>query len=386
MIEAVVGNVIVQVSVEPAPTSGVHLKETPTPLPEGIPRDYAELYKMYAPFVVTALRRYNKVGRNFDEMYAYIWKRLVEKKVITLFMDSVSEKLPKQMTGEQVLKYLGIKKGQWKTKMWKYHVGVPIYSKASLPHVKAVTAHKKTAKAFEAEGNLEEAAKYMKLVEFHKEQRVIIARHQGPWAPTPINAGEFEQGGKSNTAGYAALTAMFDTEDIIILRSMETMRDDGSLILPFKKMRPVDEESISVKATKAHFMAYLSKSIYSDFLNWCRTYRRKWSQDKPMYLRPDNEEDADWERNLVDPAGAKQETQTIISQACTLISKTFRKGMAEEGPGLKCKPVEQTEMEMFELLEQGVPLQEVVKKLQIPDRVRRNILRSIADIRPGQAA
>ena len=346
------------------PLSGVHLKGSTafrdqSTVPEGIPRDYTELYKLYAPFVTTTLRRYNKVGRNFEEMYAYVWKRLVEKDVIRLYMDSVSVQLPPKMTTAQVIDWFGIAEDQWVKRMQAHHIGTPIKSKRG--------------------GG-------------------IIGRRKGPWAPTPINADTFQVEENERVARAAARgedarpqlaprftspEAEFDTEDIMILATMEKQLPDGTVEGPFRDMNP--REMIPVQATKAHFQAYLSKSIWSDFSNWCRTFRRKFAQDKPMYIRPDNEEDADWERNLVDPSGAKQETQTIIRQACTVLSRTLHRGMQELGSNSKCKPVEQTEMQMFELLEQGVPLPEVVKKLEIPDHVRRMVLRSIADIRTNAA-
>ncbi len=52
---------------------------------------------------------------------------------------------------------------------------------------------------------------------------------------------------------------------------------------------------------------------------------------------------------------------------------------------LKCKPVAQTEMQMYELLEQGVPLPEALRKLDVPERVRRAVLKSVADYRSRAA-
>ena len=76
--------------------------------PEEIPRDYEEMFKMYGGFVAATLRKHNKVGRNFEEMHAHIWKRLVEKDVIGLFMASITEKFKPTMTAVEACAYLGV--------------------------------------------------------------------------------------------------------------------------------------------------------------------------------------------------------------------------------------------------------------------------------------
>jgi hypothetical protein len=325
--------------------------------PADIPRDNKELYKNYAPFVAAALRKHNKVGRNFEEMYAHVWARLVEKDILNLFMSSVSEKMPKQLTAMQACKYAGVTFQQWRVKMWRWHVGTPIRS---------------------------------------KHDGRIIGRRQGGWMPTPINANEFiersrERNAKINpkriakglppleeTNGLRSKNALYDIDDVMTLLTMEQPLANGRVACPFRKQGPM-EQPIEVKATKAHFQAYLSKSVYSDWCNWCRTYKRKWEKDGPMYLRTDEEhDDSNWESNLEDPTGMQQETRAVLKQAYTRLSETLYEGMKGVP---KCKPVAQTEMQMFELLERGMPLPEVVKKLDVPDRVRRNIIKSIADIR-----
>ncbi len=327
--------------------------------PEEIPRNYEELHSMYAPFIATALRRHNKVGRNFEELYSYVWQRLVEKDVIELFMDSVRQKLPRRLTAVQACAFLGITFKQWKTKMWSYHLGVPIYSK--------------------------------------HDPEIIIGRRIRGWMPTPLNALDHEMRCREHNAkliaegqkpgpvtnGSQSRDAIYDIYDIVELSMLEdpdkrgTVRGRG----PFRVVR--DTVQPELKATKAHFQAYLSKSIYSDWANWCRTYMRKWEKDRPMFVREtDDPEQETWEQKLRDPAGARQETQIALKQAMGILSTTLHESMrGVDAVALKCKPVKQTEMEMFELLVRGVPLPEVVKKLSVPERVRRNILKSIADIR-----
>lgn len=327
--------------------------------PEDIPRDYNELHRDFGNFIAAAIRKHNKVGRNYEELHAHVWKRLVEKDVIQLFMNSVAEKLPRQLTAIQACAYLGITFKQWKTKMGSYHIGIPIRSK--------------------------------------HDPKVIIGRKQRGWMPTPINAAEFEaechkhnaalvargKDARPVTNGSQRRDAIYDIDDIITLSTMEVLLPNGTVRGPFVKQGPMQHPEI--KATKAHFQAYLAKSIFSDFANWCRTYKRKWSQDRPMFHREgDDNNDADWEQKLVDPGGASQETRAVLKEAVIRISQTLHENM-KGADTLQCKPVEQLEMQMYELLEQSVPLPEVMRKLQVPERVRRAVLKSVADFRSRAA-
>jgi hypothetical protein len=327
--------------------------------PEGVPRDNKELYDLYSQFVAAALRRHNKVRRNFDEMYSFVWQRLFEKDIVTLFMQSVQEKLPKQISALQACKFLGISFEQWRVKMWRFHVGVPIKSKY--------------------------------------DPKRIIGRRQRGWMPTPINADGFllksrERNAKRvargeqpepETKGHRSVNALFDIDDIVTLSVMENLTKKGMVSGPFRKKG--EAQFPQMKATKSHFQAYLSKSVYSDWCNWCRTYKRKWSQDRPMFLRADDEQDdSNWETKLVDPSGMKQETEVGLKEAVYLLSETFNEEMREVDP-LQCKPVAQTEMQMFELLQRGVPLPEALKKLEIPEKVRRAVLKTVFDIRSHAA-
>ncbi len=327
--------------------------------PDDIPRTYEELRKMYGPYIAATIRRHNKIGRNFDEQYSYVWQKLIEKDVIKLFMMSVEEKAPKHLTAPQACAYLGISFKQFKTKMWSYHIGVPIRSK-------------------------------------HVPGRIIGRKIRG-WMPTPINSDDLREKSRMRyakqnaklaaegkplreTNGSQSIEAKYDVEDIAQLMSLEEQLNNGGVLGPFRKQGPIENP---LKPTKSHFQAYLSRSIYSDWANWCRTYKRKWSQDRPMFLRTDDEHDeSNWESNLVDPGGTRQETRAMLKECMGILSETLYRSMRDmPSDGLKCKPVAQTEIKMYGLLEQGVPLQEALKKCDIPEKIRRNILKSISDIR-----
>lgn len=325
--------------------------------PADIPQNYEELHRMFAPFIAATLRRHNTVRHNFEELYSYIWAKQVEKDVISLFMEYVREKMPQRMTAVQACAFLGITWGQWEQKQWAYHTGDPIKSR-------------------------------------HDPDR-IIGRRRGGWMPTPLNSDDFRLKLEAKNArliargevpkpippcpGNQSKKALYEVDDIITLATMERQLNNGSVVGAFSKQGPMVHPQM--KVTKAHFQSYLARSIYTDWANWCRTYKRKWEKDRPRYERETDDPDAPtWEQSLVDPRGARQETQTVVTEACERLSRTLHESMRGVDPR-KCKPVEQTEMEMFELLECGVPLPDVVKRLSVPKRVRQNILKSIADIR-----
>jgi hypothetical protein len=324
--------------------------------PKGIPHNNTELYRDYAAFVASSLRKHNKVTRNFDELLSYIWKRLIEKDILSLFFESINDKFPRHLNTTQVCTYLGVSRSQWLNQMRKYHRGTPVRA-----------------------GN-----------EFNP--RFIVCQIQGAWMPTPYNIDELrevvrekiERRAKGKPIGRLKhVEPIFDINDVQSLTVDEVLGKDGRIrCMTFRKRAPQSLESLHIKPTKAHFISYLSKSIYSDFLNWCRTYRRKWAQDQPMAFREDNEEDREWEANLEDPFGMRQEAKTMAQQAITRISEVLHKKMRRGPSG---QPIQQTEMRLFELLKQGVLMPDALHRIKIPEYVRREVLRSIEDIR-GQAA
>ncbi len=312
--------------------------------PEGVPHTTEEMLQTHGAYVSNLLRKYNKVGRNYEELHSYVWQRLVELNVIQLYMENVDDKMQSTMTALEACAVLGVSFGQWHTKMWAYHKGDPVI--------------RGTGK-----------------------NRRIICRRLGGWMPTPVNLDDFHAKGLK---GYTAKTALFETDDIARLMMMERELKNGDVVGPFNKRVSVPQiTKLKLKATKGHFQSYLARTIYTNFLNWCRTYRRKWALDQPRKLPTDTEhEEHDWEVNIPDPSGTRQETVAVLKQAYTRLSETLYESM--EGVE-SCKPVAQYEIQMFDLLEQGITLPEVVKQLEVPDHVRRAVLRSVADLRTRAA-
>ena len=307
--------------------------------PPDIPRDYTEMQRMYGPYVASMLRRYNKVGRNFEELLSYVWLKLIEVDVIRMFMESVSAKLPVVMTAEEACRVLGVTFGQWRTKMYNYHIG-----------------------------DIERAA-----------DGSIMRRRKGGWMPTPVNKETYKpakiQVETGAPAGYSSRKALFDTADIMMLAASEDLTKGGRLRGPFSKQGP--QELPTLKATKGHFQAYVSKAIYRSVLNWCRTWRRKFAQDQPMYQSQEGGEydTSEWDRLADD--GAAPDVEATVNEAVSRLKASLRAAMPEEDAG----KVEKAETMMLDLLQQGVPLPEVVKKMDVPDPVRRAVLRAVAEMR-----
>lgn len=305
-----------------------------------IPCDYTELWRDYAKFVANLLRKYNKVGRNHEEVLSHNWEKLVQSRMLEKYRAFVTEKMPKTMTAVEACSFLGISFGQWRTAMWAFHMGDPIYNK----------------------------------------DKIEVRRRRGHWMPTPLNAEAFlaKSGGKSN--GYSAKTAILDTDDLILLTVNEKLMKNGSVRGPFFKQGPLNVPGI--KVTKGHFSSYLAKCVHNNFMNWLRTKARK-HQERPhdtfAEFRGYGDNPVAWEATIEDPHGARQEARTACSEALRKLSESLHQSM-EGVPS--CKPVAEHETEMFDLLEQGIPLQDVMRKLDLPDRVRRAVLNSIKDRRP----
>jgi len=303
----------------------------PADWPEGIPHNYPELERMYGAFIASFLRRHNKVNRNFMELYSYVRMRLIEVDVIGKFMLSVSLKQPATMNTLEVCELFGVTYTQWKTKMWAWHMGDPVRNDAGQ----------------------------------------IVCRRPGGWMPTPINVqGQFKRG------GLYSKSALFDSSDIMHLASMERPSLNGTVRGPFL-LQASSLQVPKLEATKKHFMAYLKNAIYSNFLNWCRTYRRHYALDRPMELddRDDDKGRPSWEQNLVDPSTRNQETLATVREAVQRLSTTLYQAMKNVPT---CKPVSELEAAMLNMLASGQALPDVVKKLDVPDSVRRAILLSVA--------
>lgn len=81
--------------------------------PEGVPRNYDELVREHDDFVGRAVARYNKVGRNFEELLQEVWCKLIGSRVLERFVESGARRLPVMMKATEACALLGINWKQW---------------------------------------------------------------------------------------------------------------------------------------------------------------------------------------------------------------------------------------------------------------------------------
>lgn len=298
-----------------------------------VPRDYDEMEKLYGKFIADILLRVNKVGRNGRDLYNHIWEKLLGADVLGKYVAMTEQALPKTMTALEACDMLGVTFTRWRTAMWAYHKGDPVFDKTT-----------------------------------GKE----VSRRHGHWMPTPINLAEFEAKGQK---GYSAKSALFDTLDIGKLASDERTLKNGSVRGPFRLHGEI--RMPEAKATKQHFQSYLAVAVKNHFANFCRTQQRKHKERAPDALpghRPPVDDSISWEATLEDPKERHQETIAALHEAKQRLSTSLHDGMRNIP---SCKPVEEHEMQMFELLEDGFTLGETVRKMDIPKSVQQLVLRSV---------
>ncbi len=306
-----------------------------------IPQNYEDLKVQYGVYVATLVTRYNKVQRNTEELLSYVWVQLVVADIINRFQTHVAVQMPKTMTAVQACEFLSIKFNQWRTAMWAFHKGDPIIKGGR-----------------------------------------VVGRRQGHWMPTPINLAEFEAKGQ---AGYSAKTALFDFDDIFRLSHEERVLKSGRTVPMFSKQGPIMLPKN--KATEMHFKAYLSRAIRNHILNWCRTQRRKHQErayDTFTQFAAFGREDASqsWESSLEDPHGARQDAIVEVEEMTTKLSAKLREVLVGVPT---CKPVEEHEAEMYDLLKDGYTLSDALRKMDLPKNAQKAMLRMVAVAREMRA-
>lgn len=95
-----------------------------------VPRDNKELYVRYATAVARLVRKYDVVGRHYDDMLQAIWLRLLEADILGKY-DTSLDRIPDVITGLQASQHLSVTPEQWRVAMWRTNVG--IHSWAPVP-------------------------------------------------------------------------------------------------------------------------------------------------------------------------------------------------------------------------------------------------------------
>lgn len=99
-----------------------------------LPASYAELYTRYEPYVARVVRRYDKVGRNFEDIVQTVWTNLIQSKVLEKFRSSVKieERLGPTLTAREAAAYLEIPWSSFCFSVWRSVLGEPIVSSPTM--------------------------------------------------------------------------------------------------------------------------------------------------------------------------------------------------------------------------------------------------------------
>jgi DNA-directed RNA polymerase specialized sigma24 family protein len=81
--------------------------------PEGLPRNFDELVAQYGDYIAKQVERYNKVDRNFEDLFQEIWVKLMESNLLEKFAQKAQETLPPTMTTVEACAFLGIDFSGW---------------------------------------------------------------------------------------------------------------------------------------------------------------------------------------------------------------------------------------------------------------------------------
>ena len=295
-----------------------------------VPTTYDEVEQHYNRFIVSLLSKHNKVERTTRELYQHIWEKLLQSKLLERYGEKVDATLPRTMLRDAACEFLSVSLTRWNNAMAQHHT-----------------------------------------------------KGRGHWMPTPINLPEFEAQGKK---GFYSKEALYDTDDILKLAEEEADAD-GNAVSVFPSRGPLHWPTS--KVTPAHFRNYLAMAVRRHFLNFVRSQKRRHKErlgDVFHEFRKygdDADNQVSWEQTLGVSAiavGARVvdqetgDTLVALAEATNKLKLSLRSSMK----GVEsCKPVEQHEAEMFELLDRGIRLSSVVKKMDIPSSVRRAVLRSV---------
>lgn len=89
--------------------------------PEGVPRDYDELARDWGPYIQKRVIGYNKVGRNLEDLYQYIWMQLVNSDVLAKFVARANSTMAPTMTAAEAQGFLGVTDKQWENMLRRGH-------------------------------------------------------------------------------------------------------------------------------------------------------------------------------------------------------------------------------------------------------------------------
>jgi len=258
--------------------------------PEGLPRTYEGLADKYGKYIAKQVERYNKVDRNFEDLFQSIWVKLMESDILNKFAARARADLPPTMTVMEACSYLGV----------EYHPGwqnvaraskalrermpkipVPIegswFSRVAVVRTADIIRLDRSgyirkrrydrisdSKGFGDKMTVEEACAYLG-VDFHpfwhnlmraaKNERTErhVSNTRLPYPIEPISG------------------TLLSRKAVLVTRDVVALDESGYL-----RRRPL--ERVRPKLSARGFKSYLSRAIHNHFANFCRTTSRRYKE------------------------------------------------------------------------------------------------------------
>ncbi len=125
-VKEVQGSTVAVAAVSPLPVAPVVVAKPEASIvewPKDLPSTYPELQKMYGTYIFDQVRRVSRIQTEaeLEEVNQQVWLKIVESDVIGSFMEAARTKLPRTLTVNEVVGYLGITAVQW-TNAVAYHL------------------------------------------------------------------------------------------------------------------------------------------------------------------------------------------------------------------------------------------------------------------------
>jgi hypothetical protein len=288
--------------------------------PLGVPRDYNELSRDWGKHIQNLVLKFNKVGRNTNDLTSYVWEKLLTSDLLKRYVERMRTGTPTGLDALEACIYLGVTWTQWKTQMGFFHKGLP-------------------------RGPVDPAT--------GERTRLF-----GAWMPTPIR-------GK-----LTSQVAMFRFNDIVKVGANDTFNKHGQVGTLPAVSRSVD----------SNFAGYLRQAVHNHICNYVRTKERR-EKERPFdqfhsftsRVSQSMEDSPDLESLIVD------EFNPTNGGTARICSPDVSAELNRWGNAIREKTGEHS-TEIFGLIEDGCTLQEAVKKLDVSAQQRRTIVRSLNSI------
>lgn len=88
--------------------------------PQGVPRDYEELWRDWGKHIANLTNRFNKIERNLADLHQYIWERLLNSHLLEKYV-SRCKREPAELSALEACVYLGITWREFHSRMEAYH-------------------------------------------------------------------------------------------------------------------------------------------------------------------------------------------------------------------------------------------------------------------------